>query len=142
MAAMPALTRWFIKSALAYFVGALLLGVVVAMPAVCAVPPAIITLGPVYVHVFMVGWVAQFIFRIGYWMFPRYSKEKPRGSETLGWATYGLLNSGLALRTLAEPLHALQPAVGWGWVLALSAVLQWLAGMAFMLNTWARVKEK
>jgi hypothetical protein len=81
MAAMPALTRWFIKSALAYFVGALLLGVVVAMPAVCAVPPAIITLGPVYVHVFMVGWVAQFIFGIVYWMFPRYSKEKPRGAK-------------------------------------------------------------
>jgi hypothetical protein len=89
------------------------------MPAAFAIPPAVVALGPVYVHVFMVGWVAQFIFGIVYWMFPRYSKEKPRGSETLGWATYGLLNSGLALRTLGEPLHALQPAVGWGWVLAL-----------------------
>jgi len=139
---MPALTRWFIKSALAYFVGALLLGVALAMPAVFAIPPAVVTLGPVYVHVFMVGWVAQLIFGVGYWMFPRYSKEKPRGSETLGWVTYGLLNSGLVLRTGGEPLHALQPAVGWGWALALSAVLQWLAGMAFVLNTWARVKEK
>jgi hypothetical protein len=142
MAAMPALTRWFIKSALVYFVGALLLGVAVAMPAVFVVPPAVVPLGPVYLHLFMVGWVAQYIFGIVYWMFPRYSKEKPRGSETLGWATYGLLNSGLALRTFGEPLHALQPAVGWGWVLALSAVLQRLAGMAFVLNTWARVKEK
>jgi len=26
--------------------------------------------------------------------------------------------------------------------LVLSAVLQWLAGMFFVLNTWGRVKEK
>jgi hypothetical protein len=142
MATMPALSRWFLKSALAYFVGALLLGVAVAMPAVFAIPPAVLALGPVYVHLFMVGWVAQLIFGVVYWMFPRYSKDKPRGSEPLGWATYGLLNSGLILRTVGEPLHALQPAAGWGWLLALSAVLQWLEGMAFALNTWGRVKEK
>jgi hypothetical protein len=139
---MPALTRWFVKSALAYFIGALMLGVAVAMPAVFAVPPIVVALSPVYVHFFMVGWVAQLIFGVVYWMFPRYSKEKPRGRELLGWATYGLLNSGLVLRTFAEPLHALQPAAGWGGLLAVSAVLQWLAGMAFVLNTWARIKEK
>ena len=75
-------------------------------------------------------------------MFPQYSKDKPRGSETLGWATYGFLNLGLLLRTMAEPLHALQPAGGRRWLLALSAVLQWLAGSAFALNTWGRVKER
>jgi membrane protein insertase Oxa1/YidC/SpoIIIJ len=142
MFAMPALTRWFVKSALVYFVGALLLGVAVAMPAIFAVPPAIVALGSVYFHFFMVGWVAQLIFGVVYWMFPRYSKEKPRGSEPLGWATYGLLNIGLVLRTFGEPLHVVQPTAGWGWVLALSAVLQWLAGVTFALNTWARIKEK
>jgi hypothetical protein len=28
------------------------------------------------------------------------------------------------------------------WLVALSAVLQWLAGMVFVVNTWARVKER
>jgi hypothetical protein len=140
--AMPVLTRWFIKSALAYFVGALLLGVAVAMPSVLPVSPAVGALGPVYFHFFMVGWVAQLIFGVVYWMFPRYSRKQPRGSEILGWVTYGLLNLGLLLRAVGEPLHALQPVLGWGRLLALSAVLQWLAGMAFVLNTWARVKEK
>jgi uncharacterized membrane protein HdeD (DUF308 family) len=139
---MPALTRWFIKSALAYFIVALLLGVALAMPAVFAVPPALAVLTPVYWHLFMVGWVAQLIFGVVYWMFPRYSKEKPRGSETLARATYGLLNLGLILRAIAEPLHALEPAAHWGWLVALSAVLQWLAGVAFVLNTWPRVKER
>ena len=106
---MPVLTRWFVKSALAYFVGALLLGVAVTLPAVLPAPPAVGALGPVYFHFFMVGWVAQLIFGVVYWMFPRYSKKHPRGSETLGWATYGLLNVGLLVRAVAEPLHALQP---------------------------------
>ncbi|MBI3329088.1 MAG: hypothetical protein HYZ81_20590 [Nitrospinae bacterium] len=139
---MPGLTRWFIKSALVYFVAALLLGVGLAAPTVLALPPALGVLGPVYFHVFMVGWIAQLIFGIVYWMFPRYSKEQPRGSAELAIATYGLLNGGLVLRSIGEPLHSLWPAAGWGWLVALSSVFQWLAGMAFVLNTWRRVKEK
>jgi hypothetical protein len=77
--AMPALTRWFVKSAFAYFVGAMLLGVAVAMPAVFPLPPVVGAFRPVYFHFFMVGWVARLIFGIVYWMFPRYSKDKPRG---------------------------------------------------------------
>jgi cbb3-type cytochrome oxidase subunit 1 len=139
---MPALTRWFLKSALVYFAVALVLGVVLAAPAVFAIPPAIAVWGPVYFHLFMLGWVAQLIFGIVYWMFPRYTKDNPRGSEKLALVTYVLLNAGLVLRAIAEPIHSLRPASEWGWVVALSAVLQWLAGMAFVLNTWARVKEK
>ena len=45
---MPAVTRWFIKAGLAYFVAALLLGVVLATPAVLPVLPAVAVWGPVY----------------------------------------------------------------------------------------------
>ncbi|HSF33357.1 MAG TPA: cbb3-type cytochrome c oxidase subunit I [Candidatus Tectomicrobia bacterium] len=139
---MPVPTRWFLKAALIYFIAALILGVVLAAPGVLALPPEVGVLGPVYFHLFMLGWVAQLIFGVVYWMFPRYTREKPRGSETLALATFGLLNAGLILRTLGEPINSLQPGRVWGWLVALSAVLQWLAGMAFVLNTWARVKEK
>jgi cbb3-type cytochrome oxidase subunit 1 len=139
---MPTPTRWFIKTALVCFVAALLLGVALTTPAVFSVPPAIAVWGPVYVHLFMLGWVSQLIFGIVYWMFPRYTRESPRGSEKLAVATFVLLNSGLVLRAIGEPLSSLQPGTPWGWMVALSAVLQWLAGMAFVLNTWERVKEK
>jgi hypothetical protein len=139
---MPAVTRWFIKAGLAYFVAALLLGVVLATPAVLPVPPAVAVWGLVYVHLFMVGWVTQLIFGVVYWMFPRYSKDKPRGSERQAVAAFMLLNLGLVSRAVGEPLHALWPAVPWGWLVALSAVFQWLAGMVFVVNTWARVKER
>ena len=139
---MPALTRWFIKTALVYFVAALVLGVALAALAAFAVTPTMALLGPAYFHLFMVGWITQLIVGMVYWMFPRYSKEKPRGSETLAVATYVLLNVGLVLRVISEPVHALRPDLGWGWLVVLSAVLQWLAGMAFIFNTWARIKEK
>jgi len=139
---MPPLTRWYLKSALGYFVAALLAGIALTAPAGFPLPPAMAILGPVYFHLFMVGWVAQLIFGIAYWLFPRYSKEQPRGSEPLAAATYVLLNAGLLLRTVGEPLHTLWPTAGWGWLVALSAVLQWVAGMGFVLNTWGRIKER
>ena len=139
---MPAVTRWSIKAGLVYFVVALLLGVILAAPAVVPVPPAIAVWGPVYFHLFMVGWVTQLIFGVVYRMFPRYSKDKPRGREGLAVATFVLLNSGLGLRAVGEPIHSLWPAPAWGRVVALSAMLQWVAGMLFVINTWARVKER
>ncbi len=90
----------------------------------------------------MVGWVAQLIFGIVFWMFPHYSKEKPRGDERLGWLVFWLLNLGLLLRVIGEPAQAISPQPIWGWALALSAVFQWLAGLFFVINTWGRVKER
>ena len=137
---MPTLSRWFIKSALVYFVAALVVAVALAIQAPLNLPSAIGSLMPVYLHLFMVGWIAQFIFGVIYWMFPKFSKEEPRGSEVLARATYGLINVGLILRAVGEPVQALQPQAGWGWLLALSAILQWLGGLAFVFNTWGRVK--
>jgi Cytochrome C and Quinol oxidase polypeptide I len=139
---MPTVTRWFIKSGLVCLVAALLLGVALATAAVTSVSPAIGVWGPEYFHLFMVGWVTQLIFGIVYWMFPRHTRESPRGSEKVARATFMLLNSGLVLRAIGEPVNSLWPGTPWGWMVAVSAILQWLAGMAFVLNTWTRVKEK
>lgn|SRR5574341_513917 len=139
---MPPLTRWFIRSALVYFVLALLVGVALMAQSVVELPSIIAALGPVYFHLLMVGWVTQLIIGVAYWMFPKFSTEQPRGSERLGWAIYALLNAGLILRVVSEPLLAVYPQPALGWALAISAVLQWLAGMGFVVNTWRRVKEK
>ena len=139
---MPPLSRWFIRTALVYFVAALLVGVGLMLRSVMDLPAAVGALQPVYFHLLMVGWISQLIFGVVFWMFPKYSTERPRGSEGLGWATYWLLNVGLLLRAVGEPLVAVQPNGGTGWLLAASAVLQLLAGWAFVANTWARVKER
>ena len=139
---MPLVTRYFIKTSLVFFVAALLCGFLLALRPFIKLPNFVIGLTPIYFHLFMVGWVTQIIIGVAYWMFPKFTKETPRGSEALAWITYALMNSGLLLRTVAEPANAVQTWVGWGWLVALSALLQWLGGCAFVVNTWPRVKER
>jgi cbb3-type cytochrome oxidase subunit 1 len=139
---MHPISRLYVKTALLYFVAALVVGLLLATQSMVEWPPVVGALTPAYFHLFMLGWVAQLIFGIVFWLFPTLSKEQPRGSERLARTTYGLLNAGLLLRVVSEPLNALNSGSWWGWLLVLSALLQWLAGMGFILNTWGRVKGK
>ncbi len=139
---MPFITRLFIKSALLYFVAALIAALTLALNPLLALPGFVTALSPVYFHLLMVGWVTQLIMGVAYWMFPKFTREKPRGYTWLIWATFLLLNSGLLLRVVAEPMRVLQSTAWWGWLLALSALLQWLAGLAFVANCWPRIKER
>jgi hypothetical protein len=139
---MPLLTRWLIKSALLYLVAALLLGLILALPGSLGLPAFVRFLNPAYIHLFMVGWVTQMIFGVIYWMFPIISRAQPRGDARLGWAAFVLLNTGLLLRVIGEPLISSRPEGGFGWLLVVSAVLQWLAAVIFIFLAWPRVKEK
>lgn len=139
---MPRLTRYFIKTALVYLALALVLGLLLASRATFDLPAEFAALSPVFFHVFMVGWVTQLIFGMLFWMLPKYSRELPRGHEKVAWAAYWLINSGLVLRIIGEPLAALQSEWGVGWLLGLSALLQLGGGWAFIFNAWPRVRER
>ncbi|MCL4823535.1 MAG: hypothetical protein KJZ57_04880, partial [Anaerolineales bacterium] len=88
---MPLLTRAFIKTAMICFTLALALGALLALGVKNG-------LFPVYIHLLVFGWLTQLIFGVVFWMFPVLSRERPRGSEALGWWTYALLNAGLLAR--------------------------------------------
>lgn len=139
---MPTLTRWFIKSSMVYLIAALLLGFILALHGLRPLASFVGLLQPGYVHLFVVGWVTQMIFGVLYWMFPIITRAQPRGRPWLGWATYVLLNVGLLLRVVGEPLVGAAPQSGGGWLLVASAVLQWFAGLFFVINSWPRVKER
>jgi len=139
---MPPLARAFIKLGMVHFVLGSLMGVLVLAQSALALPSSLALLYPTYLHILTVGWITQLIFGVAYWMFPKYSKENPRRNERLGWAVLLLLNGGLVLRVIGEPLHGLAPQSAAGWLLALSAVCQLLAGWGFVWNTWPRVKER
>jgi len=138
---MPPLTRWFVKTSFLYLGLALITGLLMEFHSVLklTMPGGFF---PVYIHLFVLGWLTQLIFGVVFWMFPKYSAEKPRGSETLGWWTYILLNAGLLLHAVAEPINSIQPNPFSGWTLVLSAIIQFLAGLLFVANSWGRVKEK
>src|SRR5512135_3034214 len=123
---MPLIVRWYLKTSLVYLVVSFLIGVANSLQ---VLSPFLSGLGPVYIHLLVVGFVTQLIFGVALWMFPKYSNAKPRGRETIAWASYALLNAGLALRAVGEPFAALHPGSWAGWTLVASALSQWLAGI-------------
>lgn len=138
---MPTITRWFVKTSFICLGLALVTGILLAFQSAFGLA-ALGGIFPVYIHLLVFGWLTQLIFGVAYWMFPKYSSEKPRGNDRLGWWTYGLLNTGLLLRAIAEPVQSVQPNAVTGWMLVLAALLQLSAGAAFVANTWPRVKVR
>jgi len=98
-----------------------------------------IGLRPTYLHLFIVGWISQLIFGVSHWMFPRASKEDPRGTEWLGWVAFWCLNAGLLLRVITEPFA--HDGAG-GIFLVVSGGLQLAAGIAYATHIWPRIKER
>src|SRR5512142_788721 len=113
---MPTLTRWFIKTSFVYLALALITGLLLALQPMLNVS-AVAGLFPIYIHLLVFGWLTQLVFGVVYWVFPKYSAGAPRGSEALGWWTYGLLSVGLIMRAVAEPIHAAAPNPVTGWIL-------------------------
>ncbi len=131
---MPPLTRWYIKTALAYFVVALLAGLALAVRSVAALPLLFNTLAPVYFHLLMVGWVTQLIFGVGFWILPRFVRGPARGDERWVWAAHVLLNAGVLSVSLGQWLA--WPA----WIPLLGRAAELLAVVAFALHAWPRIK--
>ena len=144
---MPTLSRYFIKIGLVYLVIALLMGAIMRLQPVMNWSGQIQLLRPVYLHLIFIGWVTQIIMGVGYWMFPKLSREKPRGNEYIGWAVLVLLNLGLVMRAISEPgiyIAGNDTALktGFSWMLALASMFLLFAGWLFIFNTWGRIKER
>jgi cytochrome bd-type quinol oxidase subunit 2 len=135
---MPLLSRWFVRTAFLALVFSL--GIETAL---AARPAGIERLAaPLHLlalHLFTVGWLLQLIAGVAYWMFPRHPTRPPRGPERPGWVAYGLLNTGLALRALAEPWRAVG---GPGWPLILSSALQFGGVLALAALLWPRIQAR
>lgn len=118
-----------------------LLGLV-AMPAreFLPLPAVVATLWPTLLHLLVVGWLTQLIFGVAHWLFPRRTREAPRGDERLMWLAWSTLNAGLLLRLFGEPLAL--SGHNAGTVLVASGLLQWVAALAFIMNLWPRVKAR
>jgi hypothetical protein len=134
---MPLLTRLYIKASFVFLALALLSGALIAGGRIWSTSSWIAALSPVYFHLFLVGWVTELIFGVAYWMFPKFSREKYHGSPFLSWGTFLLLNLGLVL---GEPWITISAVPAAKIIVFTSAVLQLIAGVFFVINTWTRVK--
>lgn len=134
---MPLITRWYIRTSFFYLIASLIVGLSIALRSTLSLPAAFSVMGPVYLHLFLVGWITQLIFGVIFWLFPK-PKTELRNWERVGWGVWALLNVGLLLRVLSEPPAVLQPGGLWGWILVASALLQWLAGIGLIAIVWPR----
>lgn len=136
---MPTLSRWCVRAALAYLV------VGMGMGSWMLIVQARRGHGPgapwaaLHAHLLLVGFLLLLIFGVAFWMFPKVAGQRP-GRE-VGWVAFYLLNAGLLLRVLAEPLSDRgRGAAVWDVLLGVAAVLPALAAVAFAFAVWPRVR--
>jgi len=139
---MPPFTIWALRSSLVCLVLAWLLELWRhAQPQL--LPPLLWAARAAVYHLFFVGWLTQLIFGVAHWMFPTQSRQQPRGIGWLSALTLLLLNLGIALRLLAEPLRGTPHwSPLWGIILVAGGGMQWLAALCFTANIWRRIKVK
>ncbi len=134
---MPYVSRLFIKSGLIYFLLALISGLLLEIEiSISAV------LRPLFWHMLMLGWITQIIMGVSHWMFPGRSREEGFKAHTFIWLAFWLLNIGLPIRIIAEPLIAYSNHFIWKILLVLSAILQLLAVGFYVAEIWPRVVSK
>jgi hypothetical protein len=139
---MPTVTRIFIKTGLVYACVGTFLSALWVINGVWLLHPLLGAIQPTALHIIVIGWLTQLIIGVALWMFPVWSKAQPRGPEWLSWTCYGLLNAGLLLRVIAEPLIVQRTAPPVNWILISSAVLQVAALWLFAALVWRRVRPK
>lgn len=136
---MPKVTRWFIKAGIIYFVVGIFLALFAEIPTVQTGP----LLLPVYWHMLVMGWITQLIMGVSIWMFPRKHRDKKKRESILTWSAFWLLNSGLVLRFTTEPILPLfseNSAISI--IVVISAVLQVLAIIVYILEIWPRLQPR
>ena len=97
---------------------------------------------PTHGHILFVGWFLQFAIGVGYWLLPRKrSPARPEGyHETRAMVAFALLNTGLLLRVIAEPLdHMGRRSDVLVSGLAVSSVLQFAAIVIVVTQLWGRI---
>ncbi len=134
---MPKIARIFIKTGLLFFLASLLAGIALEVDSWSF--PALM---PLFWHMLMVGWITQIIFGVSIWMFPGRTRDKGFRVYYWSWLTYILLNTGLALRIIAEPLIALSGHEFWDILAVLSAAFQCASGITYIIDMWPRIQSK
>lgn len=134
---MPRIARVFIKTGIIYFLASLVVGVLIEIPS--ASLPVLL---PLFWHMLMLGWITQIIFGVSLWMFPGRVREEGFRAQLTGWITYMLLNLGVVLRIIAEPMLSYSDRPIWQWLIIGSTVLQIGAASAYVIEMWPRIQSK
>lgn len=134
---MPLISRAFLKSGMICFTLSLISGILLQIDALNAQ-----YLVPLFWHLLMLGWITQIIIGVSLWMFPGRRKDESVRKDLVIWLTFWLLNIGLGLRIISEPFIAISTNPVFKILLGLSAILQFLAAVGYIIEIWPRVISK
>lgn len=138
---MPRASRLLVRTALAWLVIWVTLGVLRILPLPAPVSDWLSAAGPATLHALTVGWLTQLAMGVAHWMFPRPPAPRPTAERRL-LAAHALLNGGLVLRFVAEPPVLVGRSGPWSLALAASGLLLLGAVSLFVLEAWPRARER
>lgn len=131
---MPRLSRWAIRTALLCLVVGFTFGGLMLFNKGTPIHPALWRLLPAHVEFVLIGWMGQLILGVAFWILPRFSRGPARGSESLAWLAFGLINLGVWLAGVG-PLLGASPLLA-----VLGRLAEAGAAAAFVAHAWPRVK--
>ena len=125
---MPALSRWFIRTALLELGLGFLVGALMLASKGSALWDSTSRLLPLHIELLLPGWLANLAIGVAYWMLPKHAAGAERGATlplALAWVT---LNGGIVL-------------AGTGVAVAPGRAAEFCAVALFTVNAWPRVKR-
>lgn len=134
---MPALARWFARTALVYLVLGFGLGALLLINKALVLDGRLWALLPLHIEWLFLGWTLQFAVGVAFWILPRSGGVRRRSG--LGWLGYSLLNGGLVVSAVARSaaLVTNRPVPAWLFPVAAAALVAGAVALAGHL--WPRI---
>lgn len=139
---MPFVARLFLKTGIIYLALTFLAGAVLLVLEALA-HPAPFVIGIEHGHMGFVGWLVNTVVGVAFWLLPlnrtAFPATQGRYPETLARASFFVLNTGLVLRLVIEPLFGAHPAL-WSSVGLIAAAVLQFSGIAIVAwIAWQRI---
>jgi len=151
---MPVTSRIFVKASILYLCLGAILGAIMFISRWIPLGAWVSYIRVSHTQILIVGWLTQLILGVAWWLFPplkiglRSDAPLPlrrgqtqRGSEPLFWITFGLLNAGVLIQSVVQPLYTWSRFDLFRVLTGISGILLFLAALAFVANMWGRVRE-
>lgn len=132
---MPALSRWFIRCALAYLALGFTLGATMLTLKALAQHGAMARLIAPHVEFLLMGWTLQLTMGVAFWILPRLEGGASRGAVGYAWLAFVLVNVGVIAAGLGPLVGSSET------VRLLGRTAEAAAAIAFGLHAWRRVRR-
>jgi len=131
---MPTISRWYIRTGLVWLGLGFTAGSLILFHKAWPLNPGLWRWLPLHIELVLIGWTINLALGVAYWSFPRFLRGVARGAARPVWLSYALLNAGVVVVALGQPLGV--PA----WLLTAGRAGQLGAAVLAAAALWPRIK--